>query len=205
MAQLVIVQNQEIKFEDYLKILMLRELDIKKQIATHFNTLPERLYELHVKEAKLDIIPDKLGLTIEYIDSFTNDCLEVMINSSDRDRSYFPLSTGNLREKYNGLNYLFYRINTTPSICTYFDDVIRMNNEAIIKSFKLEEDNFVLTISEVKKRQITVYPYECPLYVIDIESQTGEHDIYYYNPLKCEFYYDSEAKKLVSKKIKLSY
>ena len=80
MAQLVITQNQEIKFEDYLKICLLQELYIKKQIATHFNTLPEGLYELQVQEAKLDTIPNELGLTVTYIDRFTNGILEVRIN-----------------------------------------------------------------------------------------------------------------------------
>ncbi len=200
MAQLVITQNQEIKFEDYLKICLLQELYIKKQIATHFNTLPEGLYELQVQEAKLDTIPNELGLTVTYIDRFTNGILEVRINPGYTNASFFPFSTDGLREKYERLNAWFYSINTTPSISIRFDDVIQKNSEAMIKSFKLGEDNYVLTISEVKKKQIKIYPYECSLYIMDIEAQTGERDVYYYDPLKCEFYYDSEAKKLVPKK-----
>lgn len=202
MAQLIIEQNKEITFKDYLKLCMLQELDIRDNIASHFNNLPKSLHELQTKKVKLDNNPAKIALEIKLIDSEENDLI-VFINKDDNVCD-IPLSlSGNydLIWKYYDKQELLYSINRSNSQSyPYFQKVINKSLEKITKNFKLKDDYFILRVSQIWEESFTIYPYECPIYKIDIESKTGEHDIYYYNPLKCTFYYDKKEKKALSNK-----
>ena len=202
MAQLIIEQNKEITFKDYLKLCMLQELDIRDNIASHFNNLPKSLHELQTKKVKLDNNPAKIALEIKLIDSEENDLI-VFINKDDNVCD-IPLSlSGNydLIWKYYDKQELLYSINRSNSQgYPYFQKVINKSLEKITKNFKLKDDYFILRVSQIWEESFTIYPYECPIYKIDIESKTGEHDIYYYNPLKCTFYYDKKEKKALSNK-----
>lgn len=61
---------------------MLQELDIRDNIASHFNNLPKSLHELQTKKVKLDNNPAKIALEIKLIDSEENDLI-VFINKDD--------------------------------------------------------------------------------------------------------------------------
>lgn len=204
MAQLIIESNKGIAFEDYLKLCMLQELDIRDNIASHFNNLPKSLHELQTKKVKLGNNPDKVALEIKLVDSEDNDLL-VSINTEDIYNVYeLPIDLGgdyDLIRKYYDKQELLYNINRFDSQgYPYFQKVVNKGLEKITKNFKIKDDYFILRVSQVWEEKFTIYPYECPIYKIDIESKTGEHDTYYYNPLKCTFYYDEEEKKALSNK-----
>lgn len=50
MARLIIEPNKGVAFADYLKLCMLQELDIRDNIASHFNNLPK--YYMDYKQKK---------------------------------------------------------------------------------------------------------------------------------------------------------
>ena len=211
MTQLIIEPNKEIAFEDYLKLCMLQELDIRDNIASHFNNLPKYLHELQTKKVKLDNNPNKVALEIELIDS-EEEKLLVSINTGNTDNIYRSLGEIPIRlsgeqdliRKYRNKQELLYNINRSNSQgYPYFKKVINKSLEKITKNFKLKDDYFILRVSQIWEESFTIYPYDCPIYKIDIESKTGEHDIYYYNPLKCTFYYDKKEKKALSNKSQL--
>ena len=197
---------------------MLQELDIRDNIASHFNNLPKSLHELQTKKVKLGNNPNKVALKIKLIDSEENDLIVsinteiVSINteivSINTEGVYnvcdIPIDLSGesyLIHKYHDKQELLYNINRSDSQgYPYFKKVVNKSLEKITKNFKLKDDYFILRVSQVWEEKFTIYPYECPIYKIDIESKTGEHDTYYYNPLKCTFYYDEEEKKALSNK-----
>lgn len=50
MTRLIIEPNKGVAFADYLKLCMLQELDIRDNIASHFNNLPK--YYMDYKQKK---------------------------------------------------------------------------------------------------------------------------------------------------------
>ena len=147
-----------------------------------------------------------MALEIKLVDSEENDLLVSINTKPIYSICDIPINLGgdyDLIRNYYDKQELLYNINRSDSQgYPYFQKVINKSLEKITKNFKLKDDYFILRVSQIWEESFTIYPYECPIYKIDIESKTGEYDIYYYNPLKGIFYYDKKEKKALSNKSK---
>src|SRR5699024_3331860 len=96
----------------------------------------------------------------------------------------------------------------TPTIINLLKRLVieKKQEISLTKQFKIEEQYFTLQIDEINYADkannenfdfMQIYPYTNTIYRLDLESQIGEHTIYYYNPLKNIFYYDEYANKML--------
>ena len=96
----------------------------------------------------------------------------------------------------------------TPTIINLLKRLVieKKQEISLTKQFKIEEQYFTLKIDEINYADkannekfdfMQIYPYTKTIYRLDLESQIGEHTIYYFNPLKNIFYYDEYANKML--------
>ncbi len=208
MAELIIKQDKEIAFKDYLKIWMLAELKIRDDIANYYYNLPTTLHEYKTKMVTLENDPKRKIIFIKLInklkigDYFNLSAkLDMFEGTVEINGSYY-LYEGNQYANEIYIKNLFFNMHDSHSLISpYLKQMIEKGQIKITKNFQLEDDYFVLRLSEVYTSEFLVYPYHSPLYELDIESQTGKHDIYYYDPLDCKFYFDKGKKSILPQKL----
>ena len=211
MSKLIIDPEQPLTFREYLDICMVKELALKNEVSKIFNDFFKNFPELTLNCFQVR----------HYWTGFYNafGCLfniqektkygnTIYAGELDYDKSVFPSFrrygfSDRLAIETEIENFLL-----TPTIINLLKRLVieKKQEISLTKQFKIEEQYFTLQIDEINYADkannenfdfMQIYPYTKTIYRLDLESQIGEHTIYYYNPLKNIFYYDEYANKML--------
>ena len=211
MSKLIIDPEQPLTFREYLDICMVKELALKNEVSKIFNDFFKNFPNLTLNCFQVR----------HYWTGFHNafGCLfnikektkygnTIYAGELDYDKSGFPSFqrygvSDRLAIETEIENFLL-----TPTIINLLKRLAieKKKDISLTKHFKIEEQYFTLQIDEINYADkannenfdfMQIYPYTKTIYRLDLESQIGEHTIYYYNPLKNIFYYDEYTNKML--------
>ena len=213
MSKLIIDPEQPLTFREYLDICMVKELALKNEVSKIFNDFFKNFPELTLNCFQVRHYwtgfhnAFRCFFNIKEKTKYGN---TIYAGELDYDKSGFPsfqrygvsdrLAIETARKIENFL--------LTPTIINLLKRLVieKKQEISLTKQFKIEEQYFTLQIDEINYADkdnnenfdfMQIYPYTKTIYRLDLESQIGEHTIYYYNPLKNIFYYDEYANKML--------
>ena len=211
MSKLIIDPEQPLTFREYLDICMVKELALKNEVSKIFNDFFKNFPELTLNCFQVR----------HYWTGFHN-AFGCFFNIKEKTKYGNTIYAGELDYGKSGFpSFQRYGVSDRLAIETEIENflltptiinllkrlVIEKKQEiSLTKQFKIEEQYFTLQIDEINYADkannenfdfMQIYPYTKTIYRLDLESQIGEHTIYYYNPLKNIFYYDEYANKML--------
>lgn len=211
MSKLIIDPEQPLTFREYLDICMVKELALKNEVSKIFNDFFKNFPNLTLNCFQVR----------HYWTGFHN-AFGCFFNIKEKTKYGNTIYAGELDYDKSGfLSFQRYGVSDRLAIETEIESflltpttinllkrlVIEKKQEiSLTKQFKIEEQYFTLQIDEINYADkannenfdfVQIYPYTKTIYRLDLESQIGEHTIYYYNPLKNIFYYDEYTNKML--------
>ena len=211
MSKLIIDPEQPLTFREYLDICMVKELALKNEVSKIFNDFFKNFPNLTLNCFQVRHywtgFHNAFGCFFN-IKEKTKYGNTIYAGELDYDKSGFPSFqrygvSDRLAIETEIENFLL-----TPTIINLLKRLVieKKQEISLTKQFKIEEQYFTLQIDEINYADkannenfdfMQIYPYTKTIYRLDLESQIGEHTIYYYNPLKNIFYYDEYANKML--------
>ena len=211
MSKLIIDSEKPITFREYLDICMVGELALKNEVSKTFNDFFKSFPELTLNSFQVRCywtgLHNAFGCFFN-IKEKTKYGNTIYAGELDYDKSGFPSFqrygvSDRLAIETEIENFLL-----TPTIINLLKRLAieKKKDISLTKHFKIEEQYFTLQVDEINYANkannenldfMQIYPYTNTIYRLDLESQIGEHTIYYYNPLKNIFYYDEYANKML--------
>ena len=211
MSKLIIDPEQPLTFREYLDICMVKELALKNKVSKIFNDFFKNFPNLTLNCFQVRHYwtgfhnAFRCFFNIKEKTKYGN---TIYAGELDYDKSGFPSFqrygvSDRLAIETEIENFLL-----TPTIINLLKRLVIEKKQEIsfTKQFKIEEQYFTLQIDEINYADkannenfdfVQIYPYTKTIYRLDLESQIGEHTIYYYNPLKNIFYYDEYTNKML--------
>ena len=215
MSKLIIDSSKPLTFREYLDICMVGELALKNEVSKTFNDFFKSFPELTLNSFQVRCywtgLHNAFGCLFKIYEKNKNKNYDtIFAGELNYDNNIFPsfrkaylsddLELENERKIEN-----FLLASTIINLLKRLA-IEKKKDISLTKHFKIEEQYFTLQVDEINYANkannenfdfMQIYPYTKTIYRLDLESQIGEHTIYYYNPLKNIFYYDEYANKML--------
>ena len=215
MSKLIIDSEKPITFREYLDICMVGELALKNEVSKTFNDFFKSFPELTLNSFQVRCywtgLHNAFGCLFKIYEKNKNKNYDtIFAGELNYDNNIFPsfrkaylsddLELENERKIEN-----FLLASTIINLLKRLA-IEKKKDISLTKHFKIEEQYFTLQVDEINYANkannenldfMQIYPYTNTIYRLDLESQIGEHTIFYYNPIKNIFYYDAFGKKML--------